>query len=274
MTTTTDTPGTPQSRPFGYWLKAVDRLMAAEFAAAFDGEGITRRDWRLLNVVDGTADHDRPLNPHKLHRLIDRGWVTAVGEGWTLTDDGRAAKERLGVLVDGIRAKVVDAVPTEDLDTTLASLEAIARAFGWEEGTPLPRTHRDPRGHRHGRGFGFGRHDFGPRGFGRGYGHGFDGHDRFDPRERHEHDLDHDPHSFGRHDHGERSFGPHGHGPHGFGHGFGREGFNPRERHGHAAPEGPCGHGHHHGHGRPGERRARHAFERGFGAGFQRGRDS
>lgn len=272
MTTTTDTPDTPQSRPFGYWLKAVDRLMAAEFAAAFDGEGITRRDWRLLNVVDGTADHDRPLNPHKLHRLIDRGWVTADGEGWALTDDGRAAKERLGALVDGIRAKVVDAVPTEDLDTTLASLEAIARAFGWEEGTPLPRTHRDPRGHRHGRGFGFGRHDFGRRGFGRGYGHGFDGHDRFDPRERHEHD--HDPHSFGRHDHGERSFGPHGHGPHGFGHGFGREGFNPRERHGHAAPEGPCGHGHHHGHGRPGERRARHAFERGFDAGFQRGRDS
>lgn len=266
MITSTDTPDTPQSRPFGYWLKAVDRLMAAEFAAAFDGEGITRRDWRLLNVVDGTADHDRPLNPHKLHRLIDRGWVTAVGEGWTLTDDGRAAKERLGVLVDGIRAKVVDAVPTEDLDTTLASLEAIARAFGWEEGTPLPRTHRDPRGHRHRRGHG--RHHFGPRGFGEhGFGHGFGEHglDR--------HGLD------GRDDH-ERGRG-HGHGfGHGrFGHGydprsFGREGFDPRERHGHAAPEGPCGHGHRHGHGRPGERRARHAFERGFDAGFQRGRDS
>ncbi|MBS0023711.1 MarR family winged helix-turn-helix transcriptional regulator [Microbacterium paraoxydans] len=266
MTTTTDTPGTPQSRPFGYWLKAVDRLMAAEFAAAFDGEGITRRDWRLLNVVDGTADHDRPLNPHKLHRLIDRGWVTADGEGWALTDDGRAAKERLGALVDGIRAKVVDAVPAEDLDTTLASLEAIARAFGWEEGTPLPRTHRDPRGHRHRRGFGFpgpfGRHDFGPRSFAehgsgpRSFGHGFGEHG-FD-----RHGLD------GRDDHGRG----HDHGRGGFGHGHDPRGFD--ERHGHAAPEGPCGHGHRHGHGRPGERRARHAFERGFDAGFQRGRDS
>src|SRR5690606_6877617 len=43
------------SRPFGFWLKAVDRLMAAEFARAFESEGITRREWRLLNIVDGTA---------------------------------------------------------------------------------------------------------------------------------------------------------------------------------------------------------------------------
>lgn len=221
MNTTTDTTETPQPpRPFGYWLKAVDRLMAAEFAAAFDDEGITRRDWRLLNVVDGSVERERPLRAHKLRRLIDRGWVVTDGEGWSLTDDGRAAKERLGALVDSIRAKVVDAVPTDDLATTLASLEAIARAFGWEEGTPLPRTHRGPRGHRHGHGFRapFGHHDFGRHGF---YGHD----DGYDVRHGHGHGLD-----------------------------------------GHAMPEGPCGHGH------PGERRARHAFERGYDAGFRRGR--
>lgn len=191
------------SRPFGYWLKAVDRLMAAEFAAAFDDEHANRRDWRLLTAVDGTVPPRRPLAPHKLHRLVERGWIVETDDGWTLTDDGRAAKDRLGGLVDGIRAKVSDAVTDEEMATTLASLEKIARALGWDEETSLPR----------GRG----------RGHGRRHGHGFGGH------------------GFGRHAFPGRRFGHDAHGHH---------------EHGH--------HGHH----------AEHAYERGFDAGFSRGRDA
>ncbi|MFK3677571.1 MarR family winged helix-turn-helix transcriptional regulator [Microbacterium sp. NPDC090218] len=228
------------SRPFGYWLKAADRLMAAEFATAFDSEHASRRDWRILNIVDGTVASDRPLNGHKLHRLVERGWVTPEGDGWTLTDEGRAAKERLGAIVDEIRAKVADAVPEEDMATTLASLEKIARAFGWDEETPLPRGRRHGfDGPRHGRGF--------PRGFGRPFGRGFG--------RGPEHDADHDAH--GRD----------------FGHGRGR-GFGP-----HADAEHGCRHGEpgagHRGHGpHRAERIAQHAFERGFDAGFTRGRDA
>lgn len=235
------------SRPFGYWLKATDRLMAAEFAAAFESFGVTRREWRLLNRIDGTVATDaRPLPVHKLHRLIELGWVTDAGDTWTLTDEGRDAKERLGAIVDGIRAKVTDAVPAEDLATTIATLEQLARAFGWDEKTPLPR--RD--GH-HGRGrrgrHGFGHHGFGPHGFGpHGFGpHGFEG-------------------GFGRrHDdagHGERDFGPHG---------FGERGECRHDAHAFAHAK----------HGHPGHGRARFArfaqgaYERGFEAGFSRGRD-
>lgn len=142
------------TRPLGYWLKTVDRLLAAEFALAFESEGATRRDWRLLNAVDGTVEPRRPLREHRLHRLITRGWVTLTEKGFTLTEDGRAAKERLGQITSGIRARVTEAVPAEDLATTLASLEKIAHAFGWSEDAPLPRKHR---GHR-GRGFGHGSH--------------------------------------------------------------------------------------------------------------------
>jgi len=241
-------------RPFGYWLKAVDRLMAAQFETAFAGEHATRRDWRLLNVVDGTAPARRPLTEHRLHDLVARGWVVAVGDGWALTDEGRAAKERLGALVDGIRATVADAVSPEDLATTMTSLESIARALGWDEETPLPRVRT------HGRGFGR-RHSFGPRhGFGPRLGIG-------------------------------RPFGP-DFGP-GFDRDFGR-GFGPDDEHGdrdcgHRAHRAHRGHdrargmhGEHEpaGHDHPGHPRARaarlaqHAFERGFDAGYSRGRDA
>ena len=245
------------TRPFGYWLKAADRLMAAEFATAFDGEHASRRDWRILNIVDGSAPSDRPLNGHKLHRLVERGWVAPEGDGWTLTDDGRAAKERLGALVDEIRAKVTDAVSPEDMATTLASLEKIARAFGWDEETPLPRGRRHGfGGPRHGRGF--------PRGFGRPFGRGFGPGFRpgFGPDAGHGH----------AHGHGS-DFGPdaeHGcrHGEPGSDHsGHGRPGHG----HGHGRPEYPG----HRGHGpQRAERIAQHAFERGFDAGFTRGRDA
>ncbi|MEU4014446.1 hypothetical protein AB0E56_04195 [Microbacterium sp. NPDC028030] len=243
------------SRPFGYWLKAADRLMASEFATAFDGEHASRRDWRILNIIDGTVASDRPLNAHKLHGLVERGWVTPEGDGWTLTDDGRAAKERLGAIVDGIRAKVSAAVSDEEMATTLASLEKIARAFGWEEGTALPRG----RGRRHG--FGGPRHGRGfPGGFGRPFGRGF-GRD-FGP--------EHGP--GGEDGHG---FGPeHGHG---FGPGHGRGCDEEGRRHGHPG-RGDHGHGRGHGHGGHGPHRAariaQHAFERGFDAGFTRGRDA
>ena len=262
------------TRPFGYWLKAADRLMAAEFATAFEGEHASRRDWRILNIVDGTAPSDRPLNGHKLHRLVERGWVTPEGDGWTLTDDGRAAKERLGALVDEIRAKVADAVSPEDMATTLASLEKIARAFGWDEATPLPRGRRHGfDGPRHGRGFprGFGRpfgrpfgRDFGPgfgpdfgpgRGFDRDDAHGRDG--GFGPHADAEHDHRHGEHDHGQHDHERRGY-------------TGQPGYAGHPGHG-----GHDGHRGHRGHGRQrAERIAQHAFERGFDAGFTRGRDA
>lgn len=217
-------------RPFGYWLKAADRLMAAEFATAFEGEHASRRDWRLLNVVDGTVPARRPLNDHKLHRLVERGWVAPEGDGWALTDDGRAAKDRLGAIVDGIRSKVADAVSPEEMATTLASLEKIARAFGWDEETPLPRGRRHGfGGRRHGRGHGF------PHGFGRPFGRPFG-----------------------------RGFGPDAHGG-------GCRGENEHGEHGHG--------GHHHderGHHGPQRvvRFTQHAYERGFDAGYSRGREA
>ena len=54
---TEDTPDeNAGARPLGFWLRTVDALISREFAAAFDGEGATRRDWMLLNAVSGDVD--------------------------------------------------------------------------------------------------------------------------------------------------------------------------------------------------------------------------
>ncbi|MDQ0614824.1 hypothetical protein QF046_002465 [Microbacterium sp. W4I4] len=165
---------TENSRPFGYWITAVDRLLRAELATVFDDEGITRREWRMLNRIDGTfaapAASDRPLRARKLHRLLELGWVERSKEGWTLTEAGTLAKQRLGIAVDEIRARVAGAVSPEEYATMTASLEKIAREFGWAEGRRLPRRegrfgHRHPGGHR---GFGHGFH-------GERFRHGFHG---------------------------------------------------------------------------------------------------
>ena len=284
MNTSDTSPADTTPRPFGYWISAVDRLMAAEFSAAFEAAHASRREWRLLNIVDGTVPARRPLSQHKLGSLIERGWVTVGDDGWTLTDEGRSAKERLGGIVDGIRAKVSDAVSPDDFDTTMATLQQIALAFGWDADTPLPRR----RGRRHGYGpRGFRRHGFGPHGFGpHARHHGF----RHDPEDG-GHDFRHDPedgghgiggHGIGDHGYGDLGFGPGRFGPRGFRpRGF-RQGFTPdddaRTPAEHHTDNRSHSHGHGHGLRKHGSdhaaRAAQHAYERGFDAGFSRGRDA
>ncbi|KAF2420929.1 hypothetical protein B2K11_00320 [Microbacterium sp. B35-30] len=274
-------------RPLGYWLRAVDGLLTREFATALEAEGISRRDWMLLNLLAG--DIDAPEMRERLARkgkrlrgLEERGWVEEHGDGtWSLTDLGRSEKDRIGAIVDGIRSRVVDAVGDAEAYAALTtSLEAIAREFGWDDSA----AGRE-------RGFGgfggFGRRGFpgfGPEfrghGFGPGWRQGFAGGPRPFGSDIHE--------GYGHNRH--RGFAPGrpGHPAERFDEpmrGYGGEGCrgdHPHADHGHRDHE--SGHGHHgehahHGHhgdrahGRGG-RGAQQAYERGFDAGFARGRES
>ncbi|HET6673519.1 MAG TPA: hypothetical protein VFG92_09100, partial [Agromyces sp.] len=67
-------------RPFGFWLKLVDRRISEQFETLFADDGITRRDWRMLNLLAGEVRDERLTErllskPHALHRLVERGWV-------------------------------------------------------------------------------------------------------------------------------------------------------------------------------------------------------
>ncbi|GAA4374008.1 MarR family winged helix-turn-helix transcriptional regulator [Agromyces bauzanensis] len=179
MNTDTDTaqtaPGEPEHRPLGFWLKLVDRRISEEIEALFADDGITRRDWQMLNLLAGTARDEHlaerlHAKPHALHRLVERGWV--AGFPPEITEAGREARGRLESQVSALRERVAGAVSPEDFATTLRSLEAIARELGWDESQSLPRGRRGGRrfGHRHHgmpmHGFAM-REGFGPRdGFG------------------------------------------------------------------------------------------------------------
>ncbi|TXK15701.1 hypothetical protein FVP74_00855 [Microbacterium saccharophilum] len=241
------------SRPLGFWLRTVDRLLEREFEAAFAAEGVTRRDWRILTLIDGDVEAPEALERlrgKKLRTLAERGWVTPTDAGWALTDEGRAAKERLGALVDGIRSKVAATVSDDDFATSVASLEAIARGLGWDGAERMPggRGFGRRRGFGQGRGFGAG-HGFGRPGFGQGHdvGPGFG------------RESDSDAENGDR-----RGFGPGGRGRDGH-RGHGDCGHRGRGFGGEFA-YGGRGHRDH-----PGHRMAEDAYARGFQAGFTRG---
>lgn len=169
-----DTPTTSSqtSRPLAPWLRAAGRHLSAATDQALFAEGSDRREWRMLNLIDGTAPGANPgrmPHPGRAQILIDRGWAAWSDDGLSLTDRGRAAKERLGAAVAEVRERVSTDITDEDYETTVRTLEQIARNLGWTEDAPLPRRRRG-RGRGHGRGAGHGH------GFGHGYARGRRGH--------------------------------------------------------------------------------------------------
>ncbi|WP_438352109.1 MarR family winged helix-turn-helix transcriptional regulator [Microbacterium sp. CJ88] len=279
----------PDGRPLGFWLRLVDARLTEALDAEFADEGIDRRTWMALNLLAGDADDQRLAKLARkrggalLQHLQEQGWAAPDGDGWTLTDSGRAQRDAMKERIEAVRARVLEAVTPDEYDTLVASLDKIARRFGWDGSERMPR----------GRGFGgwFGRGwgrgwgrgfqpgfqpGFGP-GFGPGHGlgpgHGFDSSHGFGPDHGRGHGLDprHDaegaPRPFdGERGNAHRGFGPgegprHGYGPRGFGRGFGPGAPCASGEYGHA-------HGGHHRHGHGGgHRKAERAYERGFEAG-------
>lgn len=180
--------------PLGFWLRVIDRRLDDEMRELFEAEGLTRRDWRRLNLIGGAVADERmterlAAHPEKVAPLVERGWVEGEPGAWRLTEAGVAARDGLQQRVSSLRARVADSVSPEDFATTVASLEAIARTLGWSEGERMPRGRR--------RGI---RRDHGdhPRHHGHHSPHGEHGHHGPHGERNHGH------HPCGGHRHGER----------------------------------------------------------------------
>lgn len=177
-------------RTLAFWARAAGSALAAELDRALAPEGLDRRDWAVLNVVAGTLDapalaERAQQGGKRVRSLAARGWVEEADGQWRISDRGRAERERIQALVDGVYGRVSDAVPEADLAATLATLQTIARELGWDESAP---RRFGPRGHR-----GFGAAPRGRCGSHRG------------GEAHHEMHGEH-PHHRGEHHRGERAF--------------------------------------------------------------------
>jgi hypothetical protein len=134
-------------RPLGFWLALVDRLVEERFSTALEEHGVTRTQYRVLGVLasgpasaadlDGALS-DMPPDPdgisaaEELGELVDSGWVHSDG-GYTITDRGAAAHDRLADVVDGLRETLTEGLTDEEQAATAVSLERMARNLGWGE---------------------------------------------------------------------------------------------------------------------------------------------
>lgn len=155
-TPVTDTSPVDAPRPIGFWLKLVDRLIDEQFSSTLDEHGVTRRQWQLLNVLsrgDATvgqldaavapflsppsqpvAAGDEPAETSAAHlaELVESEWVDAASAGYSLTERGRGAFERLELVVAEQRTRAGDGVSVQQYEQALAVLERMARNLGFE----------------------------------------------------------------------------------------------------------------------------------------------
>ncbi|QUL79139.1 hypothetical protein [Brevibacterium sp. SMBL_HHYL_HB1] len=219
-------------------LRQVRHVLGREFRAAAADGGFDPRDFGRGRRGRRGWDHDEAVVDGAPVPEEPVSWGPAWGRGGRGPIGDVSPEEfrrRMRDLRDGIGSKVEEVLSSEEFEELKASLSKIVDAFGPD------RCGGESDGHDHGA-----RHDRpGPRGQGR--------RDE-DPRDRS--DRDGRPSGGGRGDHhgggrGRRGFGP--------GFGAGRRGFDPfgwgddrRSR----------------------EREVQEAFERGFAAGFEQGRNA
>jgi hypothetical protein len=130
-----------ERKPIGYWLKELDRLIEGTLDGALADEGVTRRDWQVLNALqpeltprETVIEQLRPfwgvetVEPDiVLDGLIARGWALRdPGDRFALSPEGNAAREALLERVKGLRAAIADGITPEQYNTTIDTLGRMA----------------------------------------------------------------------------------------------------------------------------------------------------
>jgi hypothetical protein len=138
-------------KPIGYWLKELDRRIEATLDQALADEGVTRRDWQVLNALetapaarDAIVDALRPFwgagaaDPDDvLEALVARGWALRDADHrYALSPEGDATRSTLLERVKELRMAIADGVTPDDYQTTIATLERMAANLAALDETP------------------------------------------------------------------------------------------------------------------------------------------
>lgn len=123
-----------ENMPFGWWVKHLDRTLEDALDRAVAVEGISRRQWQMLNLAaDGgelsmmapffadLADADLPAAG-----LVERGWIRRSGQRLELTPDGALARDRLTTVVAGQRERIMNGIEPAEYAATIDVLRRMA----------------------------------------------------------------------------------------------------------------------------------------------------
>jgi DNA-binding MarR family transcriptional regulator len=137
-----------ERKPIGFWLKELDQLIEGTLDRALTDEGVTRRDWQVLNALDSqpaprevVVEALRPFwgveaaDPDAvLEGLIARGWALRdPADNFSLSPEGDAARAGLLEKVRELRIAIADGITPEQYNTTVDTLGRMAanlRALG------------------------------------------------------------------------------------------------------------------------------------------------
>lgn len=129
-------------RPLGWWLKEADARIDGTFERALRRHGLDRRGWQVLNTV-ARGPSTRHGIAAALSRFGDDAEIAAVvadlldgdlvGRGaddlLELTDRGVRAHRSAAQQVEGIRARVGDALGDDGHEQLIALLTRLVGAF-------------------------------------------------------------------------------------------------------------------------------------------------
>jgi hypothetical protein len=151
---------TTHNTPLGFWLAVVEHRTHDALRSAFADQAVSRREWRLLNVIgngpvtlEELADAMPPRRGHKhpqrsaraerpetrrrrptsevVDAMIEKGWIVADDGRLTVTEEGSRARDDLQERVSAVRSKTGAGISEADYATTIATLEVMARNLGW-----------------------------------------------------------------------------------------------------------------------------------------------
>ena len=129
----------PLRRPIGWWLKHVDNLLDLGFEATIGAQGVSRRQWQILNgLAEGTpaAELLESLTVYEandgvhdaLAGLVLRGWVRTGSDSAAIdiTDEGRAQHKLISAEVLAMRKSVTDGLKADDYAAVVRGLARMA----------------------------------------------------------------------------------------------------------------------------------------------------
>ncbi|MFB9908003.1 hypothetical protein [Allokutzneria oryzae] len=122
-------------RPLGYWLKHIDALIEADFAAALADFGLDRRTWQVLNTLHAkphtyaeltAAVAPFPDTDAAVRALAERGLITVTENTLYLNDTGEKSYVEVAARVRERRERITRGISDEEYAATITVFERMA----------------------------------------------------------------------------------------------------------------------------------------------------